>query len=90
MIKKPAGITGAWIALVLLTLTSAMIAEFRNASVFTVVFVGLITVIKGNLVIDQLMGLRSAPPALRWMTRSYFFILPPLITLATLLPGFAG
>jgi len=88
--KKPGRITGAWIALILLTATSATIAEFGNASVFMIMFVGVITVVKGRLVIDQLMGLRSAPRVIRWMMRSYFYILPPLIILTVLLPGFSG
>ncbi len=77
--------TLTWVSLIVLTLASAVIAEAGDPSVLAVIFVGVVTTIKGNLVIDQLMGLRSAPQPIRWMMRSYFYIFPPLMVFTLLI-----
>ncbi len=48
--------TLTWVSLIVLTLASAVIAEAGDPSALAVIFVGVVTTIKGNLVIDQLMG----------------------------------
>ena len=88
--KKPNRITVTWFALLFLTLASAMIAEAGDPPVFAVLFVVVIVAVKGNLVIDQLMGLRTAPRLFRVITRSYFYVVPSFIAVAMLVPGFTS
>ncbi|MCB1875496.1 MAG: cytochrome C oxidase subunit IV family protein [Chromatiales bacterium] len=79
-----------WIALILLTAASALIAEYSGPSAAIVLFVGAITCAKGSLVIDRFMGLRSAPPVVRWAMLSYFVVFPGLIVIFSLFTDTAG
>ena len=76
----------AWMLLIGLTLTSALIAESVDPTAGVVIVVCLVVAIKGQLVIDRLMGLRHAPPVIRGMMLAYFYVLPLLIALALIFP----
>ena len=76
----------AWILLILLTLASAFIAESIDPTAGVVIMVCLVVAIKGQLVVDRLMGLRHAPPVIRGMMLAYFYVLPVLIALALIFP----
>ena len=75
-----------WMMLIGLTLTSAMIAESNDPTAWAVIVVCLVVAIKGQLVIDRLMGLRHAPPVIRRMMLTYIYVLPTLIALALIFP----
>jgi Sec-independent protein secretion pathway component TatC len=76
----------AWVVLILLTLSSAFIAESVDPTAGIVILVCLVVAIKGQLVVDRLMGLRHAPPLIRGMMLAYFYVLPILIALALIFP----
>lgn len=73
-----------WLILVALTLFSASFAESSGASGTAAIFVCLVTIYKGRLVIDSLMGLHSAARRLRWVMLGYFYVLMPIILIAIL------
>lgn len=76
----------AWMLLIALTLGSAFLAESIDPTTGVVIVVCLVVAIKGQLVVDRLMGLRHAPPVIRWMMLAYFYVLPALIALALIFP----
>ena len=89
IIEKKAGdraLKRAWWLLISLTLVSAFVAESANPAIWVILAVSYTIVCKGQVIIDQLMGLRNAPVPIRLMMLSYFYILPPLIALALLFP----
>jgi len=75
-----------WLLLVALTLLSALTAETADPALWTVLFISLIISLKGQLVVDRLMGLRHANPAIRYTMLSYFYLLPMLIIWALIFP----
>lgn len=83
---KPLALNHTWIALILLTLGSAWLAESVDPTAGIVIAVCLVVAIKGQLVIDRLMGLRHAPPVIRKLMLAYFYVLPVLIALALIFP----
>ena len=84
--NNPVTLSLAWVVLILLTLASALIAESIDPTAGVVIVVCLVVSIKGQLVIDRLMGLRHAPPVIRRMMLAYFYVLPVLIALALIFP----
>lgn len=76
----------AWMLLIGLTLASAFIAESVDPTAGVVILVCLVVAIKGQLVVDRLMGLRDAPPVIRRLMLAYFYVLPTLIALALIFP----
>lgn len=79
-----------WMILLALTLTSAFIAESADPHVWTVLFISMTVTLKGQLVIDRLMGLRHANPLIRGLMLLYFYVLTLLIVLALLFPEFVA
>lgn len=79
-------ITLIWLTLISLTLLSILIAENTPTHMLSITFVCLVIAIKGQLVIDKLIGLRFANPKIRWVMLSYFYILPPIIILSLAFP----
>ncbi|MEH6650466.1 MAG: cytochrome C oxidase subunit IV family protein [Motiliproteus sp.] len=84
--NNAAALGRAWIVLIVLTLISAMVAESIDPTAGVVIAVCLVVCIKGQLVIDRLMGLRHAPPVIRRLMLAYFYVLPVLIALALIFP----
>jgi|GEM_PF-238104 len=75
-----------WLLLMALTLLSALTAETADPALWTVLFISLIISLKGQLVVDRLMGLRHANRAIRYTMLSYFYLLPMLIIWALIFP----
>ncbi len=75
-----------WIILLLLTLLTTFIAESATPSDFIVLVVCLTIAIKGRFVMDEMMGLREAIPAIRYTIYSYFILLPAFIALSVIFP----
>lgn len=76
-----------WLILIAATLVSAFSAETRLQTRLVILMVGLTIVLKGQLVIDRLMGLRNCPRHIRWLMLSYFYFWVPLILLVSNWPG---
>jgi len=81
---------GVWVVLLALTLLSALIAESADPAIWTVLFISMTVTLKGQLVIDRLMGLRHANPLIRGLMLLYFYVLAILIVLALLFPEFVA
>ncbi len=79
-------LTFSWLVLLVLTVAGAFIAERVEVSTLIVILVCSTIVMKGVMVIEHLMGLRSALLGIRWAMLSYFFILPSMIALSVLFP----
>jgi len=75
-----------WLILLALTLMSVFIAESADPTAWTVLFVSMTVTLKGQLVIDRLMGLRHANPLIRGLMLMYFYVLALLIVWALLFP----
>lgn len=75
-----------WLILLALTLMSVFIAESADPAAWTVLFVSMTVTLKGQLVIDRLMGLRHANPMIRGLMLLYFYVLALLIVWALLFP----
>ncbi|MFC6670754.1 cytochrome C oxidase subunit IV family protein [Marinobacterium aestuariivivens] len=76
----------SWRLLILLTLSSALIAESSDPHSGLVLLVCGTVIIKGQLVIDNLMALRQSHRGIRAPMLAYFYVLLPLIALALLFP----
>lgn len=79
-------ITSTWIALILLTLISLFLADSMTATPVIVLAVCITFAVKGQLIVDQLMGLKNATPIIRKLMLAYFLILAPLIAWAIIFP----
>ena len=81
-----------WLTLLALTSLSVVLAETSSSkalstNTITGVIVCIIIALKGQLVIDQLVGLRQANRSIRRVMLSYFYILPLLIALGLAFPN---
>ncbi len=77
--------TAVWLGLLLLTLGSAWLAEGALPAGLTALVVAVIVGVKGLLVIRHYMGLTRPGSRLRFSMRLYFFVVPALILVATVL-----
>lgn len=75
-----------WLTLLGITVGSALLAESAAPAVWVAVLIGITVGLKGQLVVDRLMGLREAHPLVRRVMLSYFYLLPPLIVLGLAFP----
>ncbi len=75
-----------WVALLLCTLVSVLMAERADFTTFSAVLVCAIVALKSRLVIDYLIGLKFAHPRLRKVMLGYFYIIPFLIALGLVQP----
>ncbi|MCL6416592.1 cytochrome C oxidase subunit IV family protein [Aestuariirhabdus sp. Z084] len=71
-----------WLVLITLTLATSIAMETVDPNVWIVIGVSIIIGVKGTLVVDYLMGLKTANPKIRISMLCYFYFLPPLIALA--------
>lgn len=79
-------LTLVWVLLMILTLSSTLVAERTTPGALIVVFVCLSFAIKGSLVTEYLMELNNAIRSIRSLMLGYFILLPLLIGLAILFP----
>lgn len=77
---------GVWLALLLFTLMSVLMAEQVDFTALSAVLVCTIVVIKAHLVIDYLIGLKLVHPRLRKVMLGYFYFIPSLIALGAVRP----
>lgn len=75
-----------WLGLMILTITSALIADQAEPSLFITIIICSIIVIKARLVIDHFMELKGASPYIYNLMTAYFYIFPLLALLVWLFP----
>lgn len=83
---KNSTLIAVWLALLLCTFISVMMAEGVNFTKFSAVLVCTIVIIKSHLVVDYLIGLKLAHPRLRKVMLGYFYLIPLLIALGAVRP----
>ncbi len=69
-----------WLLLLLLTVGGGWLGESGDPGLLLALFVTTTIAIKGRIVVDHFMELKSAHPTLRRLMRLYFVVIP-LITL---------
>lgn len=75
-----------WKLLLLLTLSSALIGETAHPGAGLILLICASVMLKGRLVIDNLMRLRHCRRSIRLPMLAYFYVLLPLIALGMLFP----
>jgi len=75
-----------WLVLMLITIGSALLAESGATNLMITLLIALSIMIKGRLVVEQLMELRSANSYIRFAMNFYFYVVPLLIVLVYLIP----
>lgn len=75
-----------WLLLVALTLGGALLGETAEPGIGLALVVVLTMAIKGRVVVDHFMEMKSANRSLRNLMRAYFYVLP-LVTLLVYLFG---
>ena len=73
-----------WILLVVLTLLSAYMAEQQGSSLVNISIMAVVLALKGRIIVDYFMELKTAHPLLRSLMRVYFYVIPTLIILVYL------
>jgi hypothetical protein len=73
-----------WIFLILLTLGGGWLGESGDPGLLLALYVTVTIAIKGRVVVDHFMELRSANPTLRRLMRLYFVVVPLLVLLVYL------
>jgi hypothetical protein len=86
MVQTTQKITGVWLVLVSLTLLSIFMAEDDPKLALSITTICFVIAIKGQLVVDKLIGLRYANQKIRKLMLGYFYFLPLLISLAMVFP----
>lgn len=76
----------SWILMFTLTLVSATFAESSAPSTIALMFICIVTLVKGQLLIDNLMDLRHSVHRIRWMMLAYFYGLLSIIIFAVIFP----
>ena len=75
-----------WLLLISLTLINAVFADSLDPTSWVTVIVCLTIMLKGQVIVDVFMGLKTAPNSIRYMMLSYFYVLPPMVAVALLFP----
>lgn len=81
-------ITGIWIGLILLTSLAIMISFLNLDHNYLLIAVLMITIIKGMMVADVFMDLRSAPKIWYRLMASYVVLVPVIIFLIYFLSAY--
>ena len=75
-----------WLLLMGITLVTTAVAENAAPGLWMTVVVAVVVAIKGRLVVDHFMELRTAKAPIRHLMNAYFYVFPTLIVLASLYP----
>ena len=81
-------ITGIWIGLILLTSFAIIISFLDLNHNYLLIAVALITMVKGMMVADVFMDLRSAPKIWYRLMASYIVLVPTFIFLIYMLSAY--
>ena len=75
-----------WLLLIGLTLFTAFMAEQAHQGILSVSIIAVALGVKGRIIVDHYMELKSAHPLLRVLMRAYFYVIPAMIVLVYLFP----
>jgi len=75
-----------WMLLLGLTFFSAYMAEQANPGLNSIVIMAAVLAIKGRIIVDHFMELKTSHKVLRTLMRVYFYVIPALILLVYLFP----
>lgn len=75
-----------WIILITLTLFSAFMAEQDSQGLGSISIMALVLAIKGRIIVDYFMELKTANVLIRTLMQVYFYVIPALIIAAYLFP----
>lgn len=75
-----------WLVLIGLTLFSAFMAEQDHQGLTAVTIIAVALGIKGRIIVDHYMELKTAHPLLRILMRAYYYVIPAMIILVYLFP----
>jgi hypothetical protein len=81
-------ITGIWIGLILLTSLAIIVSLLNLDHHYLLVIVASITIVKGMMVADVFMDLRSAPQIWHRLMTSYVVLVPVFIFLIYFLSAY--
>lgn len=70
----------------LITLVNALIAETAEPSLIVTLLIASAVAIKGRVVVDHFMELKSAHPLIRISMQVYFYVIPAMMILVYLFP----
>jgi len=77
-----------WLALMTMTLASALIAESAEPSLWVTLAIAATVMVKGRLVISRFMELHNAHAYVRFSMNFYFYVLPLMILIVYLFSEF--
>jgi len=75
-----------WLILIALTLFSAYMAEQDTPGFNSISMMALLLAIKGRIIVDYFMELKSSHIVLRTLMQVYFYVIPALVILVYLFP----
>ena len=75
-----------WLALIGLTLFTAFMAEQDHQGLFSVTIIAIALGIKGRIIVDHYMELKTAHALLRILMRAYYYVIPAMIVIVYLFP----
>ena len=75
-----------WLLLIGLTLFTAFMAEQAHQGLFSVTIIAVALGIKGRIIVDYYMELKTAHALLRILMRAYYYVIPAMIILVYLFP----
>ncbi len=75
-----------WLLLVGLTLFTAFMAEQNNQGVFSVAVIAVALAVKGRIIVDHYMELKTSHLLLRTLMRWYYYVIPAMIMGVYLFP----
>ncbi len=76
-----------WAMLIALTLLSALFADSLEPNSWVTLIVCLTIMVKGQVIVDVFMGLKTAPNKIRYMMLAYFYVLPPMVAFTLIFPS---
>ncbi len=75
-----------WLVLIALTLFSAFMAEQESQGLGSITIMALVLAIKGRIIVDYFMELKTANVLIRTLMQVYFYVIPAMIIAAYLFP----
>ncbi len=75
-----------WLLLIALTLFSAYMAERDTQGFSSILIMAVVLGIKGRIIVDHFMELKSAHRLIRTLMRVYYYVIPLMIIAVYLFP----
>lgn len=75
-----------WLLLIFLTVFSAYMAERETQGFNSILIMALVLAIKGRIIVDHFMELKTAHKLIRNLMRVYYYVIPIMIIAVYLFP----